>query len=489
MLFAAMTCMGASGQGSFEEFRKKAEAEFSSFAKKANEDFEAFRRKVNKEYSDMVERAWREMEAVQGVRRPADDKPVPPRTHPGGGAQPVEDEEKPYDDVVVVAPPQPQPEPIVPIEGDRSSAGETISVEYLGNGIRVRASRGGAVHLGSTAPKALAKAWEAMADGRFDNMAVDCLSARTELRLCDWAYLGLLGAVAREYTGADGNEATLLTAFLFCQSGYKMRLAVAGDKLVLLFACDRSIYEMPCFRINGELFYVYGNVGVSTVANVCEASFPEERPLSLAIGRLPLFGGAATDVRRVQSVRYPEMASGVRTNKILVDFFASYPESWDGNDQKTRWALYANTPLSPEAQTSLYRDFRAKLQGLGQYEAVSRLLNWVQTGFVYEYDDKVWGGDRAFFPDETLFYPYCDCEDRAILFTRMVRDLLGLKCLLVYYPGHLASAVKFTEEVKGDYVVFDGSRYTICDPTYINAPVGDTMPDMDNATATLIALE
>ena len=104
VLFAAMTCMGASGQGSFEEFRKKAEAEFSSFAKKANEDFEAFRRKVNKEYSDMVERAWREMEAVQGVRRPADDKPVPPRTHPGGGAQPVEDEEKPYDDVVVVAP-------------------------------------------------------------------------------------------------------------------------------------------------------------------------------------------------------------------------------------------------------------------------------------------------------------------------------------------------------------------------------------------------
>ena len=34
-----------------------------------------------------------------------------------------------------------------------------------------------------------------------------------------------------------------------------------------------------------------------------------------------------------------------------------------------------------------------------------------------------------------------NCEDRAILFTRIVRDLLGLKCILIYYPGHLASAV------------------------------------------------
>lgn len=35
-------------------------------------------------------------------------------------------------------------------------------------------------------------------------------------------------------------------------------------------------------------------------------------------------------------------------------------------------------------------------QRKSQYEAVSRLLNFVQTAFVYEYDDKVWGCDRAF---------------------------------------------------------------------------------------------
>ena len=99
------------------------------------------------------------------------------------------------------------------------------------------------------------------------------------------------------------------------------------------------------------------------------------------------------------------------------------------------------------------------------------------------------GEDRAFFPDETLYYPYCDCEDRSILFTRLVRDLLGFKCVLVYYPGHLASAVAIPGDVKGDYIMVNGKRFMVCDPTYIGASVGNTMPDMDNAQAKVILLD
>lgn len=100
------------------------------------------------------------------------------------------------------------------------------------------------------------------------------------------------------------------------------------------------------------------------------------------------------------------------------------------------------------------------------------------------------GGEIVFFfADETLYYPSCDCEDRAILFTRLIRDLLGLKTALIYYPGHLASAVCFTENVAGDYLLLEDNRYLICDPTYINAPVGKTMPDMDNKKAKVILLD
>ncbi len=121
--------------------------------------------------------------------------------------------------------------------------------------------------------------------------------------------------------------------------------------------------------------------------------------------------------------------------------------------------------------------------------AASWLLYWIQTAFMYEYDDKVWGHDRAFFAEETLYYPYCDCEDRSILFSRIVRDLLGIDVILVFYPGHLATAVAFSENVKGDYIEMNGKRYTICDPTYIGTPAGATMPDMNNETAKVILLK
>lgn len=145
--------------------------------------------------------------------------------------------------------------------------------------------------------------------------------------------------------------------------------------------------------------------------------------------------------------------------------------------------------MEKEVVENLYPVWKKILSGLSEKEAVERILNWVQTAFVYEYDDKVWGQDRAFFAEESLYYPFCDCEDRSILFTRLVRDLLDLKCVLVYYPGHLASAVCFNENVNGDYIMFDSSRFIVCDATYIGAPIGLTMKDMDNSKATVILLE
>ena len=70
-----------------------------------------------------------------------------------------------------------------------------------------------------------------------------------------------------------------------------------------------------------------------------------------------------------------------------------------------------------------------------------------------------------------------------------MRDLLGVKAALIYYPGHLATAICFSEgKVYGDYVEVGGDKYTICDPTYIGASVGMTMPNMNNAEAEVILI-
>ena len=106
-------------------------------------------------------------------------------------------------------------------------------------------------------------------------------------------------------------------------------------------------------------------------------------------------------------------------------------------------------------------------------------------------DEKVWGHDRPFFAEESLYYPYADCEDRAVLFSQLVRDLLDLDVILVYNanPGHLYTAVAFNEDVPGDYIMVDNRKFMVCDPTYYGAGVGKTMRRMNNATAKYLLLK
>lgn len=56
-----------------------------------------------------------------------------------------------------------------------------------------------------------------------------------------------------------------------------------------------------------------------------------------------------------------------------------------------------------------------------------------------------------------------------------MKDLMGLDAVLLDYPNHIASAVRFNEEISGDYILLDGKKYLICDPTYIGAPIGMCM--------------
>ena len=145
--------------------------------------------------------------------------------------------------------------------------------------------------------------------------------------------------------------------------------------------------------------------------------------------------------------------------------------------------------MEKSVKDMLYPPLKKTIASMSEKEAVGIILNWVQTAFTYGYDSEIWGCDRAFFAQETLYYPYCDCEDRAILFSRLVRDLVGLDVVLLNYPGHLAAAVAFNDNVSGDYLTYKKRKYVVCDPTYINAGVGRTMPGMNNQEAQIIALK
>src|SRR3972149_2063363 len=129
------------------------------------------------------------------------------------------------------------------------------------------------------------------------------------------------------------------------------------------------------------------------------------------------------------------------------------------------------------------------LQGKTEWEAVNILLRFVQTAFEYKTDDDQFGREKPLFVDEVLFYPASDCEDRSVLFAYLVQTLLGLDVVGLDYPAHIATAVRFTSEVAGDQVMYEGKKFVICDPTYIGADVGMCMEQFKGVVPKVIKIE
>ncbi len=189
-----------------------------------------------------------------------------------------------------------------------------------------------------------------------------------------------------------------------------------------------------------------------------------------------------TDIHTFTSNRYSNLKVEVAINRNLMDFYNNYP-------QNSQWQYYVLSSLSDEVKERLYPTLKAQLAGKSQEEAVSLLLNFVQTAFAYKTDEEQFGYERPLFGDELFFYPFSDCEDRSILFAILVRELVGLDVVLLLYPEHLATAVKFTDpKPYGYYFSLKDGNYVICDPTYINADIGEPMPEFKGKAAIIIKI-
>ena len=465
-------------------YAQSLEEQFRAFRQSAKADYTSFRDNANQKYADFMRGAWEYYKSAPAIPMPQEE-PVPPVIFEEQ-QQEQEDQEIIIEEVVTPLAPQPQPQPFEPIKPSPKPRPNICQFNYFNTACEAHMPER-LMRLSAASNDAFANGWEVLSNGEYDATLADGLKLREQLSLCDWAYLLLLYELSETAYQASCNEAILLCAWLYCQSGYQMRLALDGQRLHLLFASEHAIYGQPYFELDGYNYYTLAPV--SENIQICTAAFENEQALSLYVPHYPHLQQNYSDTRLLQAEYFKDMHVSVQTNRNLIAFYDTYPSSELNNNPLTRWAMYANTPLTDEMRQNIYPYLAQQLKGNTYRAAVEQLLNFVQTAFVYEYDDKVWGGDRAFFAEETLYYPYADCEDRSIFFSRLVRDLLELPVILVYYPGHLATAVAFPQAEQGDYILLNEQRFTICDPTYIGAPVGATMPNMNNQTAQVILLQ
>ena len=469
----------------FDEFRKQQAKQFNSAKAYQQAQYDAFRKRANEQYAQFMRNPWAtfdEHEEDTVIQEPT----VPPVVYEEKTVKAVvsASEIAVSEEVEELPAPAPAPEPLAPVQPQEIPA-KNVSIGYYGTIISIAFPADDSLHLSALDEDAIADAWTVLADSRYDVTVSSALNARKSNTLCDWSYMKMLQAVTEKKYGKT-NEAVLMQAFLMTQSGYRIRLGMDDERLYMLVASLYDIFDFKYFRLDNTKFYNVSGEKTGRL-QITEANFEKEKSLSLQIRQLPQLSNEPSPKRVLTSRK--GLTSVASVNKNLIDFFDGYPQACYNGNQATRWVAYANTPMERSVKGMLYPPLRDAIQGMSPRDAVGLLLNWVQTAFEYEYDDKVWGGDRAFFAQETLFYPYCDCEDRSILFSRLVRDLTGLDIIFLYYPGHLATAVAINDDGPGDYVMYRNRKYIVCDPTFINAAVGRTMPGMDNQQAQIIALQ
>lgn len=472
---------------SFDQIREQMRQGFDDQKASKQKEFREYRDKVNAEFARCLGRPWKEVQREE-PKKEEGFKDLPDSvTFTISGSETVIKKSYVISASLPVAAPQPQP--IVPIEFEQKTDQLSLYLDYFNSPCSIHFNPSKRPVLSDNTETAVMEMWQQLSSEDCDNLISDCLNIRERLSLCDWGYLKLTESVADLiYESPDeSNSATVLQAYLMNQSGYKIRLGRDTlDTIHLLVATADDIIEKSHWSYQGSHYYLADDSEMLSLFMV-KASFPGEKSLRLSIDVPQNLEPDPSPQRSLQSSRYQEASTVSSVNENQMNFWSTYPKPFKGAT-RTSWAYYANTPISPSVKEMFYPGLVSSIEGKDQLEALNILLNFVQTAFKYEFDDVVWGGERSFFPEETLFYEYSDCEDRAILFSRIVRDLLGLEVILVYYPNHLATAVALDVDCPGDKLIYNDKKYTICDPTFINAYVGATMDGCDNATANIIVL-
>ena len=484
---SSFTASAQSAQDYFKAYVKAMESNFNKAKQQMERNFNSYRDSINNQFSEQLKKNWGSADLNESRKQPVKPKPRPViATDEPVTSNPlsfVEVEPAAPKSSVASKPADPDvSRPATDMVPEvREESGSYFSFNYFGADCKVRLPEDAGYRIGVVGPDQAHEAWEALTSGKYDAYINDCVQYRKKMTLSDWAMYQFVVLTSKAYFGSEeSNEAILFQMYSLSQLGYRVRLGMQDGRFINMIAFAETIYGRPYMEMDNLSYYMFSDRASSGGISLCEFAFPKERTASLKMENLPLLPMNHTQKKQIKSVAYPHLVADISVNRNLIRFFDTYPVC--------RWDLFAQASLSKDLKSQLYPVLKRAITGRTEQEAANMLINFVQTGFQYKTDGDQFGREKTFFGDEPFYYPYCDCEDRSILYSILVGDLLGLDVVLLEYPSHIATAVRFNEDIKGDYFTINGTKYIICDPTYIGASIGKCMSTMLNKQAKVIRI-
>lgn len=449
ILLVAAPTFGAVNDSTLTDFVRQSQQQLQQFQDQSRQQTQAFIDKANRDYANYLAQSWKQYEALAPVVKLDQPKPnLQPR-------EAAPEEEAPP---LLPSPVQPTPRPERPSTLDYPKPKPSLGLK-------------------STKEKDVAALYRTLAATDYRATLTEINAESERMGLNDWGKLQLILNHSHQET-SDPNAATVIQSFLLDQLGLKNKIArTAEGGLELLFAPDCMVYGRYFVEYEGDKYFMAEKKPLGSFYACPKQSANAQRVMKMKMEQMPEFTGPGRKSSHI-SERYHVKVEAEVPDK-LVEFLSTYPQC--------DISVYAWSPPSAGLAQAIDMQLGPAIEGKSHLEAANILLNFVQTGFDYATDREQFGYEKPFFVDELFYYPQCDCEDRSVLFAYLVRHLLGLEVVLLNYPSHVATAVKFPEPVPGDMINVPGhGGYTVCDPTFINATVGRTMSRFQQVTPTVV---
>ncbi len=282
-----------------------------------------------------------------------------------------------------------------------------------------------------------------------------------------------LTIILEEFTrrlGLTGDMAILYNWFFLSKAGYDTRVGFSQGEPFLIIASETRLYGKPYFKEGASTYYVLAS-GVKEIETFSEVRTGASAPVDFFFLDAPDLSIDAKQKSFSFTHGEVEYHWEIYYNQHLVDFLEEFPF--------VDLPAYLNSKGSFLLEKSLRKAITPDLKDKSQVEIIALLLSFSQKAFDYETDQIQFGRERVFYPEQFIHFEKSDCDDRAVFFNYLISLFTEVKTVALLFPQHIAIGANLPQPAFGETVDYAGSRFTFCDPTFYNAPIGTVIPQAD----------
>ena len=447
--------------------------EFEQFKKRELSEFQEFKDKRDEEFSNLLKNQWKTFELNKGNEPPS--APKPPKQPKELPSAPIQKEK----DIPKVI--QPLPKKIIPIDDSKIELDNleklplSSIINFYDKRIEIKYAKEFKITHTTLDEKGISDYWKKISGSDYDLFIIQLKKISLKLKLNDWGNYDLVEKISRNILNND-NDRALFCFFMLNHWGYDAKVGRKNDKITLLLPFENTVYFKSFLNLSNKKYYIMDNKQEGLIFTFEQNFSNSNKKMNLKLEKSPVLG--LNYISKSFFVKKLNKNIEIRYNNNLINFNNNYP--------CTDLNIFFTSIVDPLTEKDIIESFAPLLKDKNELEAVNILLDFVENSFEYKTDYDQFGYEKFFFPEDIFNYKYSDCEDRAVLFSYLVKTLLKLDIIGLDYTTHVATAIKFNSNINGDSIMVNNQTYIICDPTYIGSSAGMCMPQFKNVNPVII---